>query len=63
VVGYLQGMMSLFFICHVGKVCVSMSCVSFMQVGGERERGRIAGKRRFKKTASLFPAARPTEEE
>jgi hypothetical protein len=49
VVGYLQGMMPLFFICHVGKVCGSMSCVSFMQVGGERERGRIAGKEDLKK--------------
>jgi len=51
VVGRLQGMMPLSFIYHVGRVCGSMSRVSFMQVRGERERerGRIAGKEDLKK--------------
>jgi len=44
-------MMPLSFIYHVGRVCGSMSRVSFMQVRGERERerGRIAGKEDLKK--------------
>jgi len=54
VAGRLQGMVLLSFIYLVGRVCGSMGCVSFMQVGGDRERGRIARKEDLKNSFS-FP--------
>ena len=54
VAGRLQGMVLLSFIYLVGRVCGSMGCVSFMQVGGDRERGRIARKEDLKNGFS-FP--------
>jgi hypothetical protein len=47
-------MVLLSFIYLVGRVCGSMGCVSFMQVGGDRERGRIARKEDLKNSFS-FP--------